>query len=297
MQSAVNAYLESQRNTISNTRAGVEGAIQNLAKPDVVAPQVTGPQVNVGQAAQGFGVADPRAALGQLLSGQVDTVPLGGMHQAYIDRANRNYNTQLENLYQQLTTSILPNIGRNAAGAGSYGSSRQGIAEGLALQQYLRSLGTNAGDLALGAYDSGQVLYGNAFQQAQQLKGTAAGQMASQVGQIAGQNATMDLQGQVANATNALNAQQLNQQGLGQAITGYGALQQADTNTLNNAIGALTAPYTFNQGVLQNQANVTVPIGKQGVQQTQTTPNNTVGQIIGGATAGLGASNLLTAKP
>lgn len=56
---------------------------------------------------------------------------------------------------QNFTQSVLPNIRGGATGAGQYGGSRQGIAEGLASQSYLRQVGDTSAQLQSEAYGQG----------------------------------------------------------------------------------------------------------------------------------------------
>lgn len=56
---------------------------------------------------------------------------------------------------QNFTQSVLPNIRGGAVGSGTYGSSRQGIAEGLASQSYMQQVGDTSASLQNEAYKSG----------------------------------------------------------------------------------------------------------------------------------------------
>lgn len=121
---------------------------------------------DLSRARQSLGAVDPTQSLQQLLTGQINQPYLSSMHDAYINDAMRGYGDAVQKLNQE----TMPNIGSEAFAAGQYGGSRQGIAQGLAMQQLER----NARDLGIAAMDSGSELYGNAYQQAQdKMYGTA----------------------------------------------------------------------------------------------------------------------------
>lgn len=60
-----------------------------------------------------------------------------------------------EPLYRRLTTDVLPQVRGQAVATGSFGGSRQGIAEGLATEGTARAAANAAAQLALGGYQSG----------------------------------------------------------------------------------------------------------------------------------------------
>ncbi|MGB4499632.1 MAG: hypothetical protein WBI40_13170 [Methylococcaceae bacterium] len=119
---------------------------------------------------QKMGAIDPTQSLQSLLTGKIDNPYLSSMHQAYINDSMRGYGDAVQKLNQE----TMPNINSEAFAAGQYGGSRQGIAQGLALQQLER----NARDLGIEAMDSGNQLYGNAYTQAQQNMATTANNLA-----------------------------------------------------------------------------------------------------------------------
>lgn len=84
--------------------------------------------------------------------------------QANVERA-------LEGVSTNLQRNILPSIGGDAAQAGQYGSSRHGIAEGLALSDANAQATNLAGQMYGQAYDQGMQNRLNATQQAGQLMG------------------------------------------------------------------------------------------------------------------------------
>jgi hypothetical protein len=248
-----------------------------------------------------LGGNDPSKAINQMLSGRPDNQYLGSMHQANINQSLRGYDDAIRNL----TTSVLPQIGDQAFAAGGYGGSRQGVAEGLALEQMQR----NARDLGIAAMDSGNQLYGSSYENAQgrkadmanMLNSTAlnvgqfnagqrqnASQQNAQFQQNAGQfnagqlqnadqfNRNLDLQQQAARAQNALQGKDIYKDQF--------AIQDNIFNQLQSIYGADQAQM---QNALNQYANIISPGAAMGgtSMSSQQIPiySNTTGQVLGGA--------------
>jgi hypothetical protein len=149
-----------------------------------------------------LGGSNPTNAINQMLTGRPDSPYLSAMHQANINESMRGYDDAI----RSLTTSVLPQISSEAFASGGYGGSRQGVAEGMALEQMQR----NARDLGIAAMDSGNQLYGTAYESAQGRKADMANMMnntALNVGQFnAGQQQAASQQ----NANLLQNANQFN---------------------------------------------------------------------------------------
>ena len=251
--------------------------------------------VNLGL--QGMGELDPTNALQSMLSGKIDNPYLQSIHQGNINTSLRGYNDAITDMSQQ----IMPGLEDQAFASGGYGSSRQGVAEGLALQQASR----NARDLGIAAMDTGNQLYGNAYQQAQQQKAAIADMLSgmgynmeqfnvgnqNQMNQFnAGQlqnadqyNANLDLQQQQAAAQNAMQGISALQQG-----------NQLQDTSFNQMQSILAAPMAQRQNALNQYANIVSPGAGMGGSSSQQIPvySNTTGQLIGGGAtlAGLLAS-------
>ena len=198
---------------------------------NAISPQ----QINMQQARANQGVLDPTNSLQKLLSGQIDNPYLQGMQQASINTAMRGYGDAVN----MVNTSVMPGIRSGAVGAGQYGSSRQGIAEGLVGQQ----LGRNARDLGIAAMDAGTNLYGTAYGQAQDRMYNTATGLNNQAFQAADNNANRDLSAQTSNAGNQLAAQTFNANSTNSARQfGAGAQNTASlsnaSNTNNYNLGA-----------------------------------------------------------
>lgn len=126
-------------------------------------------------------------AANQALSGQVDNPYLKQMAQGGADVATENY-----------LRNVAPAQRAGARMSGMYGSSRQGIAEGLAQSDLNNQILRASTDL-----------YGNAYESAQQRAAAMAGQMAGLDTQRSISNAQLGLQGSIANQDAALRAGQL----------------------------------------------------------------------------------------
>lgn len=85
-----------------------------------------------------------------------DRIPgFAGAKQGVINDANNN-----------LQRNILPGIRSGSVANGSYGGSRQGIAEGLAAGETSRGIGTTLANMDMGAYNSGLGMYNAAASRA-----------------------------------------------------------------------------------------------------------------------------------
>lgn len=174
---AGNSALPDYANAVSGNYSGVSASTINpytgiSANQSNSPTNVNAVESNLTLDRQAQGALDPTNALSKILSGNPDNPYLSSMNQANIDQAMRGYNDAIQNFNQQ----TMPSINNDAFAAGQYGGSRQGIAQGLAMQQMDR----NARDLGIAAMNSGNQLYGNAYDQAQQRMATAASELNSQ---------------------------------------------------------------------------------------------------------------------
>lgn len=209
---------------------------------------------------------DYKTALNRSLSGSVDNPYLKGMYDAGMRGINQQYNEQ-----------VLPNIRSGAMGAGQYGGSRQGIAEGIAA----RGLTATSSDFA-------NQLYGNAYESAQ---GRAA-------------NAGLALSGQDA-STQLANAQMQNQQALANAQMENNYNLQRNNQALSAAglygnaagLGTQGAQIPLNVGnALQTQYQNQLNDSKQGWDYNQQAPWNDFKNYSNAVTqaSGLGSSGSST---
>lgn len=167
------------------------------------------------------GQLDPTASMQQMLSGTPNNPYLQSMHRANIDTSLRGYGDAM----QDMANTLMPAIRGGAVAAGQYGGSRQGIAEGLALQQAAR----NARDLGIAGMGAGNQLYGGAFENAQQRMYGTANALNQQAQQMAEGNAARQLAG---------NAQDLQARQFGlQALTAGQQMGDAGAQAaLNNSL-------------------------------------------------------------
>lgn len=206
---------------------------------------ITGQSVDVAETLAGLGATDPTAAIQQMLTGQ-----------ANLDTLNPVVENALTRMGQSFSEQFMPQLRSGALSSGQYGSSRQGIAEGLAGDRLAQAMG----DVSAG-------MHNQAYQQAQQLMGQAAGQMSNLGVASAQQNAARQLAADQQNAANLLNTQQFNanlgvgdierqmQAAMFNANLGLQnntqALQQAGLNTdlFNRAIDRNIGAQQFNTGL------------------------------------------------
>jgi len=225
------------------------------------------------QARQALGSLDPTNSLQQLLTGKIDNPYLEGINQANINQSMQGYGDMLQNLNQQ----VMPGINNDAFAAGQYGSSRQGVAQGLALQQAEK----NARDLTQSNADQGTKLYGQAYQNAQQNMLSVASELNSQAGQNAQFNVGQANQIGLQNATNEMAGNQydtsqindMSKYNAGNTLQNnqFGA-QQENALNLANASGAAGASTTNSQ----LNTNVSLANASNGMNNNQFNAGNTL---------------------
>lgn len=192
-----------------------------------------------------MGALDPTAAYQNQLSGKVNPY-VDQMAQSITNQVNRN---TLEN--------VMPSIRSGAQAAGQYGSSRQGIAEGLAASRAQQDLGSSLSNL-----------YGSAYENAQGRQAAAAGQLGSM---------------------GVSNAQNNNTQRLAQFNTGANLWNQGN-NTQNtaiqNALGVANYPTQYQWDQLSNYSKIVNPMAGMGGSQSTPYYTNPTAGAIGGALTG-----------
>lgn len=226
--------------------------------------------------------ADPTSAYQRMLTGQVDTSTLDPVVQNAARRMSDQFNEQ-----------VMPGINQGATASGQYGSSRQGIAQGLAMKGLSQSIGDMTGNM-----------YNNAYNNAQNLMGNAAGQLGGYATSMANNNAALATQVNMANAAAANQAAIANQNAQAtansQAMQNYnnqvGAMNTAGNlynSTLGNVanlgmsgINAANNANNYNWQQLGNYQSAVQPFASMG--STQSTPyyNNPMAGALGGAYLG-----------
>jgi hypothetical protein len=181
--------------------------------------------------------------------------------------------SQLQNVMElqdrNLQQNIFPSIRSGATSAGQYGGSRQGIAEGIAMQNAdLNTRSTMAGLLG-GAYETAQnrlfdanktnsLNYGNQYQFNQSLANN-----------VQNSNLNRQLQGVQ----------------MGQNAYTLG------TNAINSGLGIGNQMYQRPWDIMQQSSSIISPISGQGATQTVSNQGNRLAGMMGGASAGLGLYN------
>jgi hypothetical protein len=185
------ASLISPFNSITNATTGPAAR----TNPNMVAgvrnanaAQIGSQNVDAAGAFSALGGANPMAALQQNLSGGVNMSALEPVVQSAMRRMTENFNE-----------NVLPGINQGATAAGQYGSSRQGVAQGIA-----------AKGLANAMSDTSASMYNQAFQQAEQNRANTANNLSSLGLSSAQQNAGRDLAAQQTNASSLNNMAQFN---------------------------------------------------------------------------------------
>lgn len=224
-----NALMAGANNANITPVAGV--ANNTSAAPERVGGwgEIQAQAVDPTQALASLGAVNPTQALQNQLSGSVSN--------PYLDQQIAGIGTDISN---NLNRNVLPGLRGEAVASGQYGSSRQGIAEGLAAQGATQQL-TNAASS----------LRGNAYESAQNRQGTAAGNLANLGIGNATNNANRDLSAQTSNAANTLQAQMFNSS-QGTQNNQFNASQGNNTNQFNANLGLQN-----NNQAIQNSANNT----------------------------------------
>lgn len=266
-----------------------QGAVQSGQANTV--QQVSTVNPSSSRAAQG--ALDPTSALGKLLSGNV-TNP-------YLDRQAGAIANQLT---RNLNENVLPGVRSNALAAGQYGSSRQGIAEGLAMSRMNQDMASSLANLYGGAYENSQQRMANT---ASDLNNQAIATTLANAG-LGLQSNAQNLQAQQFNASNALAYNQLNanigfqnnaqamqaaQQALNNQLQGVGLFSTGNnlqTQNYQSIMGLLNAPNEYNWNNLNNYSSIVTNGARMGGTSTTQQPyfTNNAANVLGGASSALG---------
>lgn len=252
---------------------------------------------------------DLSGTFNSLLSGNAASNPyLTQALQSGVDLTNTAYKKNQTDLTNNLQRNILPGISSNAILSGGFGGSRQGIAQGNALSDYTNQLNSN--NLALAQSNSANTTgaQAQAFNQAQDRALSAAQGLSAQQYGAAGQNAGFQQQANLANQAAAQSASSQNNQ-LAQQTTLANQQATLANNAQNDArniagtglsSGLLGQAYGFGQNAqnadwqkLLQGTGALGGLGGFGGTSTSSSPlySNTFGNILGGASAGLGLYN------
>jgi hypothetical protein len=291
--SNINDYLG---NWGGNTFVGNQQAAQALQGSNFDAPGVT--NATVGQAwvnAPGQNNIDLTGNYNDFLNSAPGANPyLTGAIGRGINQANNAFGALQRDSTQNLLENVLPSIRSNAIAAGGFGGSRQGIAEGRALdsfakeqQRALSQVGQNNTDAAVAAQAAAYDADRN--RQLSALQGLSGQQYG-----VAGQNANLWQQTNNANAGYYQDSQRANQQSIldtnrlnsGNRATGIGL----SSGLLGQANNYLNQNDNYDLGRLSQIAGAISPFSGLGGSSSTSTPyyTNPGANALGGAAAGLG---------
>lgn len=252
----------------------------NIGAPTMQASQVRAPSQNG---------MDLSSSFNSFLNAGSSTNPyLSSALQSAVDQTNASYEANQTSATNNLQRNVLPGIRSGAIGAGGYGGTRQGIAEGNAIGDYGTAL-SNA-NLQLGLANSANTTgaQANSYEQGQNRALSALQGLSAQQYGVAGQNASLN---QAASANNQQAQQSANALNSSNQATGTSLSQ----GLLNSAYGYANN----NQNYATNQLGASAGILGQFAGQNGTTTSsnpyyeNKAGNILGSATAGLGLYNQL----
>lgn len=221
--------------------------------------------------------------------------------QSAVNQTNTAYQKNQTDLTNNLQRNILPGISSNAILAGGFGGSRQGIAQGNALSDYTNQL-TNA-NLQLAQTNSANTTgaQAQAYNQGQDRSLAALQGLSAQQYGTAAQNANLVQQAnlqnqQLANNTSQFNSAQEaknNQFNAGLSSQNQQAGLAGLSGLLSNLYGYANNQnnYALNQASQVN--GLLAPYLSLGGTTVSSSPyySNTAGNILGGASAGLGLYN------
>lgn len=206
--------------------------------------------------------------------------------QSGINQSTQAFQTQLGDITNNLQRSILPGIRGSAIASGQFGSSRQGIAEGLALSDLNRQATNAAQQLGLANISATTGAQANAFSQGRDRSLNALNTLSGQQYNTALNQAQLNQQANLANAQSTLTNQAQNNAA---NIAG----QQGIMNLLNTANQANQNAYNYGINRAQQVSGLLSPFIGVNQSSTSTQPlyNNRAANALGTAGAALGLYN------
>lgn len=203
-----------------------------------------------------------------------------------INQSNNVFQSMLQDATKNLTQNVLPSIRGGAQMSGQYGSNRQALAEGKALDSFNTGVTRAASQYGQNNTDAAVSAQAGAFDAGQGRALSAMGNLSGNQYNTANTNAGFQQQANQNNLQSQLNTQALDAQnriaGLNASRGLLGDAYQYGTN--NDAYGLNKLGNV--SGMLQGYTGLNS-------SQTQSQPlyQNTGGNILGGALAGLGLYN------
>lgn len=271
---------------------GMRGAANELMTGNINAPQMAGSQVN----APSQNNLNLSPAYQDMIYGQPGNNPyLTGGIQKGINQANTAFQNMQTDATRNLTENILPSIRSGAQVNGQYGGSRQALSEGRALNDFSTQIGRAASQIGQNNTDSAIAAQAGAYNTDRSNALSAMGNLSGNQYNTANTNAGLQQQAQQANMQSQMNTNSLNSANKATGIN-------AQSGLLGQAYGYGTNNDMYGLNKIGKTSGLLGQYTGLGGSSTQSQPlyQNQMGNILGGATAGLGlynAYNNLNKKP
>lgn len=278
---ALDAYGKNNLSYLGN--AGADQQLQHTAAAGLIGDGTQG-RINTQSYAVGNQVQAP-GQNGMDLSGSYDKFINGtpganpyltGAIQKGINQSSNAFGNMVSDA-KNATNDVLGGIRGNSVLTGQYGGSRQGVAEGKAIESMNTQLGRAASQFGQNNTDAAVAAQAGAYDTDQGRALAATQGLGAQQYNVAQQNANTKNQAEFMNINNALDTAKANQ---GAVIAGIGATSGLLGNAYN--VGQNQDQYSTNQAIKGN--GLLQPyLGTPGAAPQY---QNTAGNILGGATAG-----------
>jgi hypothetical protein len=282
-------YLTRNSGDMERMREAALGLMQGRNAPTMNAANVNAAQINAPSQSN----LNLRPAYDRMIYGDSAQNPyLTGAIQKGINQSNYAFGNMMRDSTRNLLENVLPGIRGGAILNGTFGSSRQGIAEGKALQSFNDSMNRAATQYGMNNTDSAVAAQAGAYDNGQGRALAAMQGLGSQQYDQAVQNAGYQQQANLANAgyqqqanINNLNAN-LSTNSMNSANTQAG--MQGLNGLLGNAYANAGGQDSYNLNKASKVSGLLAPyVGLNGTStQTQPLYENKGGGILGGALAG-----------
>ena len=264
LQGGLNSLLQSGQNPLTAGSLGTQqGANQAINTATAGAGRPVGPMQLSGAPSLQYsapGLNFNPSGLQQVSGAGVNANPAiqanlsGSGLNPFIDQTINAATRSLTNNFQR---NVLPGIGDSASGAGQFGGSKQGVAQGIAAGDYMNTVGDVTNQLYGRGFNANVAAQQQAIGQAQQ------GQLGQ--GQLQTQAAGLGLEGLLGQGNIALGAQQAGNQRAGVEVQAGGLQEMMRNNMMNSALqGAQLSQQGLNQGLnygLQGTSTGTSQVG------------------------------------
>lgn len=291
-------------------------AAQKLQETTNGAPQMantSGVGVNLIDSARigapGQNNLDLTSAFDRTINGDAGANPyLTRALQSGIDQSTNAFGRMQSDATRNLTENILPGIKSNSIINGSYGGSRQGLAEGRSIGDYSRAVQDSLTSFGLGNTAATTGAQAQAFNQGQDRGLSALLNLSGQQYNTAAQQAQLEQQARLANqgafqgaeTTNAGLRQDTNRANLASQLSTIAQNDQRNATGIGLSSGLLGQAYGYGQNGsnatlnrLSQVGSTLAPFTGLGGSSSTSTPyyTNPAGNALGGAAGALGLYN------